>query len=223
MCIVGYVSNALWDLWHGPISRYYAIWFVVLLFRAVNFIYIILVKLIFKMLTVHGHQHSFSTHKRIFLWNCRSFEIENISTWGGLEPSTFRFMPNALTIPAIRARLLLIEYWLWRDRYLCSKVNIWNVICSQHFIRLTKGCSCASLAFVKGVHPWPIHPWPMDSSHNRTLMRTVDFSLLIWTSRVDLLLISDTITLMCDRCYAHLSLVSRVKMGLPIKENSWDT
>ena len=33
------------------------------------------------------------------------FETENVLTWGGLEPPTFRFMPNALTIWAIRVLL----------------------------------------------------------------------------------------------------------------------
>ena len=35
------------------------------------------------------------------------FETENVSTWEGLEPSIFGFMPNALTIWAIWARHLL--------------------------------------------------------------------------------------------------------------------
>ena len=30
------------------------------------------------------------------------FETENVSTWGGLEPPIFGFMPNALTIWAVR-------------------------------------------------------------------------------------------------------------------------
>ena len=62
------------------------------------------------------------------------FETENVSTWGGLEPPTFGFMPNALTYWAIRARHLLshvVEYWLWRCRYLWSKVNIWNINCAR--------------------------------------------------------------------------------------------
>ena len=69
------------------------------------------------MLTVRGQQHSFSAHERMFLWKCQSFETENVSTWGVLEPPTFGFMPNALTIWAIRARHLMshvVEYWLWR-------------------------------------------------------------------------------------------------------------
>ena len=60
------------------------------------------------------------------------FETENVSTWGGLEPPTFGFMPNALTYWAIRARHLLslvIEHWLWWYRYFKSKVNIWYVNC----------------------------------------------------------------------------------------------
>ena len=66
------------------------------------------------MLTVRGQQHSFSTHERMFLGKCQSFETENVSTWGGFEFQAFGFMPNALTIWAIRARHLLphvFEYW----------------------------------------------------------------------------------------------------------------
>ena len=84
------------------------------------------------MLTVRGQQHSFMTHERVFLWKCQSFETENVSTWWGLEPPTFGFMPNALTYWASRARHLLshvFEHWLWRYRYFL--VNIWNVICAQ--------------------------------------------------------------------------------------------
>ena len=61
------------------------------------------------------------------------FETENVSTWEGLEPPTFGFMLNALTIWAIRARHLLshvFEHWLWQHRYFLSKVNIWNVNCA---------------------------------------------------------------------------------------------
>ena len=35
--------------------------------------YIFEVKLTFEMLTVHGQQHSFSTHERVFLWKCQRF------------------------------------------------------------------------------------------------------------------------------------------------------
>ena len=52
------------------------------------------------------------------------FETENVSTWEGLEPPTSGFMPNALTIWAIRASHLLthvFEQWLWRCRY-----NTWH-------------------------------------------------------------------------------------------------
>ena len=46
----------------------------------------------------------------MFLGKCQSFETENVSTWGGLEFQAFGFMPNALTIWAIRARHVF-EYW----------------------------------------------------------------------------------------------------------------
>ena len=54
------------------------------------------------------------------------FETENVSTWGGLEPPTFGFMPNALTYWVIRARHLLshvFEHWLWRYRYFEVKLT----------------------------------------------------------------------------------------------------
>ena len=38
-------------------------------------------------------------------------ETENVSTWEGLEPPIFGFMPNALTIWTIRARHLLSHVW----------------------------------------------------------------------------------------------------------------
>ena len=62
------------------------------------------------------------------------FETENVSSWGGHEPPAFGFMPNALTIWAIRVRHLLshfFEYWLWWYRYFWNRVNIWNVNCTR--------------------------------------------------------------------------------------------
>ena len=55
---------------------------------------------------------------------------------GALEPPppTFRFLPNAITIWAIRARHLLshvFEYWRWRYGYFLSKVNIWSLNCAR--------------------------------------------------------------------------------------------
>ena len=58
------------------------------------------------------------------------FLRETVSTLEGLVPPTFRFVPNALTYWAIRARHLLshiCEHWLWWYRYFWSKVNIWDV------------------------------------------------------------------------------------------------
>ena len=78
----------------------------------------------------------FNTHFRhTNACSCESnkvFETENVSTWGGLKPLTFGFMPNALTIWAIRARHLLSHiflYWLGWYRYFWSKINIWKVNC----------------------------------------------------------------------------------------------
>ena len=55
-------------------------------------------------------QHSFSTHERMFLWKCQVFETENVSTWEGLEPSTFGFMPNALNIWALSSNIYIYMY-----------------------------------------------------------------------------------------------------------------
>ena len=57
-------------------------------------------------------------------------EADNVSTWGGLEPLTFGFMPNALVSLAIRTRHWLphgLEYWHWQYIYICSKFS-YNMI-----------------------------------------------------------------------------------------------
>ena len=71
------------------------------------------------------------------------------------NPPTSRFMPNALTNWAIRARHLLshvCDYWLWRYRYIWSKVIIWNGNCARrnsiHFWH-TDGCSCESVKVLR--------------------------------------------------------------------------
>ena len=82
------------------------------------------------MSTVRGHQHSFLTHERMFLWKCRRFRKKMSRPEGDSNPPTFEFMPNAPTTWAIRDRHLLshvFEYSLWWDRYFSSKVNFWNV------------------------------------------------------------------------------------------------
>ena len=49
------------------------------------------------MLTVRGQQHSFFWQTNgCFCESVKVFETENVSTWVGLEPPTFGFMPNAL-------------------------------------------------------------------------------------------------------------------------------
>ena len=78
----------------------------------------------------------FLSQVNIWYDNCaRETDIlENVSTWGGLEPPASGSMPNALTCWAIRARHLLshvFEHWLWWYRYFWSKVNIWCVNCAR--------------------------------------------------------------------------------------------
>ena len=87
----------------------------------VNIIVIFEVMLTFELLTVRGQQHSFG------LTCVNVIETENVSTWGGLEPPTFVFMPNALTIGAIRARHLVshvFERYEWKGAFNQASANI---------------------------------------------------------------------------------------------------
>ena len=55
------------------------------------------------MLTARGHiAFIFETQAGVLV---KVFETENVSTWGGLEPPTFGFMPNALTYCAIKGSI----------------------------------------------------------------------------------------------------------------------
>ena len=88
------------------------------------------VVLTFEMLTYAGNSIHFRPTNGSSCESVKVFETENVSTWGGLEPPTFGFMANTLTIIwVIRARRVLshvFEYWLWWYRYFWSKVNIWQ-------------------------------------------------------------------------------------------------
>ena len=86
------------------------------------------------MLTVRGQQHSFSTQERVFLGKCQSFWDRICLDLRGIQTPTFGLMLNAITYWASRAthlRSYVVEYWLWRCRYLWSKVNIWNIDCAR--------------------------------------------------------------------------------------------
>ena len=74
--------------------------------------------------------------------SCKSvkvFETANVSTWGGLEPPTFGFMPNTLTYWAIRARHLLSHVFLtlalgdintcFQTKQPCFWYEIWTIDC----------------------------------------------------------------------------------------------
>ena len=93
------------------------------------------VKLTFEMLTVRGQQHSSSTPERMFLWKCQSFWDRKCLDLRGTRTPTFGFMPNALTIWAIRSRHLLSHVLNTGSSgiyiYFWSKVNISNVKCAR--------------------------------------------------------------------------------------------
>ena len=56
----------------------------------------IVVKLIFEMFSVRNNIH-FRLKNECSCEIVEGLETENISTWGGLEPPNFGFMPNDLT------------------------------------------------------------------------------------------------------------------------------
>ena len=85
-------------------------WSLILRISSPNYTYlcsIFEVKLTFHMLTVCGNSIHFRLTNGCSCESAKVFETENISTWGGLEPPTFGFMPNALSYWAIKARHLL--------------------------------------------------------------------------------------------------------------------
>ena len=108
------------------------------------------VKLTFDMFTVRGHQHSFSTHERVFLWKCQSFWDRKCLHLRGTRTPNIRIHAECSKLLSYQGQTFAvpcIEHWLWRYRYFWSKVTIWYVDCagnSIHF-RHTDGCSCESV------------------------------------------------------------------------------
>ena len=60
------------------------------------------------------------------------FETENVSTWGGLEPPIFGFMPNALTYWAIRTKHLLSHVFC-DNPCVCAHIYIYILSFSSSF------------------------------------------------------------------------------------------
>ena len=106
------------------------------------------------MLTVHGQQHHFRHTNGCSCECVKAFETENASIWEGLEPPTFGFMPNALTIWVIRTRHLLshfVEHWLWCYRYFEVKLTFWNINCAREMLSpAVKNVVCSHAT----VHLW---------------------------------------------------------------------
>ena len=67
----------------------------------------------------------FDTRTGVLVKVSKLFETENVSTWSGLEPPIFGFMPNALTIWAIRAsmHILRVSSLNLRQSYGCPSVS----------------------------------------------------------------------------------------------------
>ena len=87
-------------------------------------------KLTFQMPIVHGQQHSFETRDECSCESVDDFETEKVSTRAGLEPPTFGFMPNDLTIVLLGPDISYFMFWNTcsggMDTFVC-KVKIWNV------------------------------------------------------------------------------------------------
>ena len=76
------------------------------------------VKLTFELLTVHRQQHSFSTHKRMFLWKCRSFRDRKCLDLRGTRTPNLRIHANCSNRFSYRGQTFAVacfEHWLCGD------------------------------------------------------------------------------------------------------------
>ena len=78
-------------------------------------IYFVKVKLTFEMLTVHGRQHSFSTHEQMFLWKFQSFWDRKCLDLRGTRTPYHRIRAECSKHWAIRARHLLCHVFEYSD------------------------------------------------------------------------------------------------------------
>ena len=92
------------------------------------------VKLTFEMLTVRGQQHSFSTHERVFLWNCQSFWDRKCLDLRGTRTPNLRIHGEFSNLLSYQGHTFAVPcFWTlhWRYRYFLSKVSIWNINCAR--------------------------------------------------------------------------------------------
>ena len=113
------------------------------------------------MLNVRGKHHYFRHKNGCSCQSVKVLETENVSTSGMLEHPTSGFMPNALTIWAIRARHLLshaFEHWLWWYIYFEAKLTfeMLTVPGQQHSFSTHEQCFCESVNVfeTENVSPW---------------------------------------------------------------------
>ena len=94
----------------------------------------------------------------------------------GLEPPTFGFMPNALTIWAIRARHLrshVFEYWLWRYRYFsCDQAALWMVFSVRLSVRPSV-CPSVRLSHLFDYVPIIVSSWNFQELLPMTKVRSM--------------------------------------------------
>ena len=98
---------------------------------------------------MHRQQHSFTTQEWVLLWKCRSFDAEDVSTHGVLEPPAFGLMPNALPFeipgPAICCSMFWNTGFGGIDIFACKRMlcypwqgavhfdlRLWGMICDKN-------------------------------------------------------------------------------------------
>ena len=72
---------------------------------------ICVVKLTFNMVSVRGQQHSFSTHKRVFLWNCQSFWDRKCLDLRGTRTPNLRIHAECSNLLSYQGQTLSLYYY----------------------------------------------------------------------------------------------------------------
>ena len=92
------------------------------------------VKLTFEILTVRGHQHSFSTHERVFLWKCQRFWDRKCLNLRRTRTPNLRIHAECSNLLSYQGQTFAVPCFLTLALAVdifSSKANIWNVDCAR--------------------------------------------------------------------------------------------